>query len=41
MFAQLPFEHVCPEEHVCFNLAAVLLEHFELAVPGFEHVYVM
>jgi hypothetical protein len=41
IFAQLPFEHVCPLEQVCFNLAAELFEHFAEAVPGFEQVYVM
>ena len=40
-FPHEPFEHACPDEQVCFNFAAVELEHFALAVPGLEHVYVM
>jgi hypothetical protein len=40
-FPHEPLEQACPEEQVVFSLAAVLLEHFDEAVPGFEHVYVM
>ena len=35
---QDPFEHVCPEAQVCFNLASVVLEHLALTVPGLEQV---
>jgi len=41
IFAQLPFEQVCPIKQVCFNLAVELFEHFAEVVPGLEHVYEM
>jgi hypothetical protein len=41
IFEQLPFEQAWFVEQVVFSLASVLFEHFALAVPGFEHVYVM
>jgi len=40
-FPHEPLEHAWPEVHVFFNLAEVEFEHFALAVPGLEHVYVM